>query len=140
MLIKIILVVILLCSMIIPVGGFLLSKRKEGGFKAALGCNLFFFFGTVVVADILLFSGNVQAAGEVTETAISNVEGWRYLAAALSTGLSCIGAGIAVASAASAALGALSEDSSVMGKALIFVALAESIALYGLLISFSILG
>ena len=59
---KIILVLILLCSMIIPVGGFLLSKRKEGGFKAALGCNLFFFFGTLLVADILLFSGNVQAA------------------------------------------------------------------------------
>ena len=123
--------------MIIPVGGFLLSKRREGGFKAALGCNIFFFFGTVLVADILLFGGNVQAAGEA---AVSNVEGWRYLAAALSTGLSCIGAGIAVASAASAALGALSEDSSIMGKALIFVALAESIALYGLLISFSILG
>lgn len=134
---KMILVVILLCSMIIPVGGFLLSKRKEGGFKAALASNLFFFFGTVLVADILLFSGNVQAAGEVAE---AGVEGWRYLAAALSTGLSCIGAGIAVASAASAALGALSEDSSIMGKALIFVALAESIALYGLLISFSILG
>lgn len=134
---KILLVVVLLCSMIIPVGGFLLSKRREGGFKAALGCNIFFFFGTVLVADILLFGGNVQAAGEA---AVSNVEGWRYLAAALSTGLSCIGAGIAVASAASAALGALSEDSSIMGKALIFVALAESIALYGLLISFSILG
>ncbi len=134
---KILLVVILLCSMIIPVGGFLLSKRRKGGFKAALGCNIFFFFGTVLVADILLFGGNVQAAGEA---AVSNVEGWRYLAAALSTGLSCIGAGIAVASAASAALGALSEDSSIMGKALIFVALAESIALYGLLISFSILG
>lgn len=134
---KILLVVILLCSMIIPVGGFLLSKRREGGFKAALGCNIFFFFGTVLVADILLFGGNVQAAGEA---AVSNVEGWRYLAAALSTGLSCIGAGIAVASAASASLGALSEDSSIMGKALIFVALAESIALYGLLISFSILG
>ena len=134
---KIILVMILLCSMIIPVGGFLLSKRKKGGFKAALASNLFFSFGTVLVADILLFSGNVQAAGEAAE---ASVEGWRYLAAALSTGLSCIGAGIAVASAASAALGALSEDSSIMGKALIFVALAESIALYGLLISFSILG
>ncbi len=130
---KIILVVILLCSMVIPVGGFLLGKRKEGGFKAALA-------STVLVADILLFSGNVQAAGEAAEAAASSVEGWRYLAAALSTGLSCIGAGIAVASAASAALGALSEDSSIMGKALIFVALAESIALYGLLISFSILG
>ena len=136
MIIKIILVVILLCSMIIPIGGFLLSKRKEGGFKAALGCNVFFFFGTLLIADILMFRGDVQAAGE----AAANAESWRYLAAALSTGMSCIGAGIAVASAASAALGALSEDSSIMGKALIFVALAESIALYGLLISFSILG
>lgn len=136
---KIILAAILLCSIIIPIGGFLLSKRKEGGFKAALICNLFFFFGTVLVADILLFSGNVQAAGEAAE-AVSNAEGWRYIAAALSTGISCIGAGIAVASAASAALGALSEDPGIMGKALIFVALAESIALYGLLISFSILG
>ena len=136
---KIILVLILLCSMIIPVGGFLLSKRKEGGFKAALGCNVFFLFGTLLAADILMFRGDVQAAGEAAE-AVSNAESWRYIAAALSTGMSCIGAGIAVASAASAALGALSEDSSIMGKALIFVALAESIALYGLLISFSILG
>lgn len=138
MITKVLLVVILLSSIIFPVGGFLLGKKKEGGFKAALACNLFFFFGTLVVADILLFSGRVQAASG--ETAEAAVEGWRYLAAALSTGLSCIGAGIAVASAASAALGALSEDSSIMGKALIFVALAESIALYGLLISFSILG
>ena len=76
-----------------------------------------------------------------TEAAAARSKGGgRYIAAALSTGIACIGAGIAVASAASAALGALSEDSSIMGKALIFVALAESIALYGLLISFSILG
>lgn len=136
---KIIIVAILLSSIIVPFGGFLLSKKKEGGFKAALASNMFFFFGTVMVADVLLFSGNVQAAGEAAQAAAST-EGWRYMAAALSTGLSCIGAGIAVASAASAALGALSEDSSIMGKALIFVALAESIALYGLLISFSILG
>ncbi len=69
MITKIILVVILLCSMIIPVGGFLLSKRKEGGFKAALASNIFFFFGTVLVADVLLFNGNVQAAGEAAQAA-----------------------------------------------------------------------
>ena len=137
MITKIILVLILISSILFPVGAFLFSKKKKGGFKAALGFNLFFFFGTLVVSDILLFSGKVQAASQVSQ---ASAEGWRYLAAALSTGLSCIGAGIAVASAASAALGALSEDSSIMGKALIFVALAESIALYGLLISFSILG
>ena len=61
-------------------------------------------------------------------------------AAALVTGLSCIGGGIAVASAASAALGAISEDSSVLGKSLIFVGLAEGVCLYGLIISFMILG
>ena len=63
-----------------------------------------------------------------------------YFAAALSTGLSCVGGGIAVASAASAALGAISEDSSALGKSLIFVGLAEGVCLYGLIISFMILG
>ena len=58
---------------------------------------------------------------------------------ALVTGLSCIGGGIAVASAASAALGAISEDSSVLGKSLIFVGLAEGVCLYGLIISFMII-
>ena len=52
----------------------------------------------------------------------------------------CIGGGIAVASAASAALGAISEDSSILGKSLIFVGLAEGVCLYGLIISFMILG
>ena len=55
------------------------------------------------------------------------------------TVLSCIGSGYAVASSASAALGALSEDSSVFGKALIFVALAEGIAIWGFIVAFLIL-
>lgn len=135
---KIILIVILAISMGVPYLGYRLGRKKAGCTKASLALGILMFFGTVVVADMMLFSGNVYAAD--AQTAASAVEGWRYLAAALSTGLSCIGAGVAVASAASAAIGALSEDSSIMGKALIFVALAESIALYGLLISFSILG
>ena len=79
-----------------------------------------------------VFAASDSAAGLAT--------GMGYLAAALVTGLSCIGGGIAVASAASAALGAISEDQSVLGKSLIFVGLAEGIALYGLIISFMILG
>lgn len=136
---RIILVITLLLSIIIPFGAFLLSEKKKGGFKSALISNAFFFFGTLVIADILLFSGKISAA-EATTVAASSSDGLRYIAAALSTGLSCIGGGIAVASAASAALGAISEDSSIMGKALIFVALAEGIALYGLIVSFTILG
>lgn len=136
---KIILTAILIFSMGIPFGGYLLGKKKTGSTKASLALGILVFFGTLVVSDMLLFGGHIYAADTGAATA-ATVDGWRYLAAALSTGLSCIGAGVAVASAASAAIGALSEDSSIMGKALIFVALAESIALYGLLISFSILG
>lgn len=136
---RIILVITLILSIIIPFGAFLLSAKKKGGFKASLACNSFFFFGTLIIADILLFSGKISAAETEAAVAASS-DGFRYIAAALSTGLSCIGGGIAVASAASAALGAISEDSSIMGKALIFVALAEGIALYGLIVSFTILG
>ena len=62
------------------------------------------------------------------------------LGAALATGISGIGGGIAVAAGAPAAIGATSEDPKAFGKALIFVALGESIALYGLVISIMILG
>lgn len=139
---QITIVITLILSIIIPFGSFLISKKKsKGGLKATLACNSFFFFATLIIADIMLFSGKVSAAeAETAVSAASSVDGWKYIAAALSTGLSCIGGGIAVASAASAALGAMSEDSSIMGKALIFVALAEGIALYGLIVSFTILG
>jgi len=136
---KIVIVLTLLCSIIIPFGAFLFSKKSKGGLKATLGFNAFLFFGTLVIANVLMFSGKVSAATTATAVA-SATDGWKYMAAALSTGLSCIGGGIAVASAASAALGAISEDSSIMGKSLIFVALAEGIALYGLIVSFTILG
>ncbi|MBW7573546.1 ATP synthase subunit C [Caproiciproducens faecalis] len=74
-----------------------------------------------------------------TGTAASNSTGMGLIAAALVTGLAGIGGGIAVAAAAPAAIGATSEDPKAFGKALIFVALGEGIALYGLLISILIL-
>ncbi|HKL99012.1 MAG TPA: ATP synthase subunit C [Mobilitalea sp.] len=139
---QIVIVIALILSIVIPFGSFLISKKRtKGGLKVTIACNAFFFFATLIIADIMLFSGKVSAAeAETAVAAASSVDGWKYIAAALSTGLSCIGGGIAVASAASAALGAMSEDSSIMGKALIFVALAEGIALYGLIVSFTILG
>ena len=48
-------------------------------------------------------------------------------------------AGTAVASAAPAAIGAVSEDPKAFGKAIIFVVLGEGIAIYGLLISILII-
>lgn len=66
-------------------------------------------------------------------------KGLGLIAAALAVGISGIAGGIAVAAAAPAAIGATSEDPKAFGKAIIFVALAEGIALYGLLTSILIL-
>ena len=64
---------------------------------------------------------------------------WGFLAAALAAGLSSLGAGIAVASVGSAAIGALAEKPELLGRTLILVGLAEGIAIYGLIVSILIL-
>ena len=133
----------LILSILLPFGSFLIGERNRGRYKTSLAVNCFFFFGTLLLAMIIAFTGNgsVAAAADAAANKASNLStGMGYLAAAFVTGLSCIGGGIAVASAASAALGAISEDQSVLGKSLIFVGLSEGIALYGLIISFMILG
>ena len=138
---KIVFIAALILSIIIPFGYYLLGRETtRNRYKRAIGTNAFFFFGAFAIASIMLLGGpDVQAAESVaSDTGFAT--GLGYLAAALVTGLSCIGGGIAVASAASAALGAISEDSSVLGKSLIFVGLAEGVCLYGLIISFMILG
>ncbi len=62
-----------------------------------------------------------------------------YMGAALATGLSSIGAGIAVSHVGAAAIAAISEKPEMLGRVLIFVGLAEGIAIYGLIISFIII-
>ncbi|HKJ76420.1 MAG TPA: ATP synthase subunit C [Gammaproteobacteria bacterium] len=64
---------------------------------------------------------------------------WGYMAAALATGLSSLGAGYAVAAVGSAGVGAIAEKPELFGRILILVGLAEGIAIYGLIISVLIL-
>lgn len=116
--------------------GFKLQGKKM---KAAIGVNLFSFFGLMLAFAACVITGSVDAFAAGADAAAASADGMKYLGAALSTGLACVGAGIAVSSSASAALGAISEDPQIMGKSLIFVALAEGIALYGLIISLLIL-
>ena len=136
---QIILAVALVLSIIVPFGYYFIGEKSRGRYKTTIATNAFFFFGTMLVAAMVMFAGSssVQAA---TGADAGIATGLGYIAAALVTGLSCIGGGIAVASAASAALGAISEDQSILGKSLIFVGLAEGVALYGLIISFMIIG
>ena len=79
----------------------------------------------------------VQASGKLLSTGISN--GGGFIGAGLAMGLAAIGAGIAVAYVGAAVVGSITEKPENMGKMLIFLGLAEGIAIYGLLIAIMIL-
>ena len=84
----------------------------------------------------LLSPSTALAAGQ---DAAAASDPYVTLAAALSTGLAAIGAGWAVNSTGAAAVGTIAEKPESFGRALIFVGLAEGIAIYGLIISFMLL-
>ncbi len=135
----ILLFVALILSFAVPFGAYAMGEKSKGRYKKALIINLATYVGIILFGTIFGFTSTAQAA-EAGSQASGLASGLGYIAAALSVGLSGIGGGIAVSSAASAALGAISEDSSVFGKSLIFLGLAEGVALYGLIIAFMILG
>ena len=124
-------------SVIDPYALYRATDRKKG--RECLLMNTISFFSVLAVALIVTLGGGIGALAAGEADGVSVGMGLRYIGAALSTGLSGIGGGVAVASAASAAIGAMSENENIMGKTLIFVALAEGIALYGLVISILIL-
>jgi len=102
---------------------------------------------------MVLFGGVENAVAQTegdTETAMHSESesksasgsafGLGLLAAAISTSVSAVAAGIAVSIVGSAAMGAVAEKPEIMGRSIIFVGLAEGIAIYGLIISIMILG
>ena len=80
---------------------------------------------------------SVSAAGLAAQQ--GTVDQYATLAAGLAVGLGSIGAGIAVSSTGAAAVGAIAEKPEAFGRALIFVGLAEGIAIYGLIIAILVL-
>ena len=110
-----------------------LGRKKV---KKALKINLGVFIPVMMGALIV----NIPSVARGAQTVSANpAAGLGYLAAGLSTGLATIGAGFAVGSVGSSALGAVSENPKILGKTLIFVGLGEGIAIYGLIISIMIL-
>jgi V/A-type H+-transporting ATPase subunit K len=95
----------------------------------------------IVLSVFLVTAARAQSGGESARSkADSQNQGLAFLAAAAATGFGCIGAGIAVAYVGAAAVGAVGEKPEVAGRTLIFVGLAEGVAIYGLIIAIMILG
>ncbi|MFV9677133.1 MAG: ATP synthase subunit C [Methanosarcinales archaeon] len=88
---------------------------------------------------LLLIAGvGIAAAAEDVAVSVSGVtdSGWIAIAAAITMAGSALAAGWAISTTGVAAAGATAEKPEVFGRVLIFVALAEAIAIYGLLIAF----
>lgn len=143
-----ILIVAILVGLVplIPAVIFFLRDRKNEPVKATrklmFGLNGFNAIVGLMVAGFglvwLASPSTVMAAG-LQEAAAAAPDAFVSLAAGLSTGLACIGAGIAVASTGAAAIGVIAEKPESFGRSLIFVGMAEGVAIYGLIISFMIL-
>ena len=132
---------------------FIAVKNRFSGksIKKPLKMNIAVFAVLVVLISVLCVnvfaaekpSASNDAAAVSTEAqaqpAADNSKGLGLLAAGLVTGLAGIGGGIAVAAGAPAAIAATAENPKSFGKSIIFVALGESIALYGVVISILIL-
>jgi len=106
-----------------------------------LAMLLTFVAGTFAAATSLLLWWPDAMAAQATAAAGVSPEamGWGFVGAAFATGLSAVGAGIAVGHVGAAAIGAIAEKPELFGRLLILVGLAEGIAIYGLIVSILIL-
>ena len=139
---KIVLFILGTVLLFLPLITIAIRRLTGASARHALLGNIAMFCGLFIVTAVCGFGGAASAAETGAAAAAASdglATGLKYLGAALAVGLSGIGGGLAVASSASAALGAISENDSVFGKSLIFVGLAEGVALYGLIIALVLL-
>lgn len=147
--------IIIIPAFVLMLSAFFTFKKRMEGKPAGktMRVNLATFLVLIVMVGVFTFAASaengapaqaqndtaVSQEAEQEDEASSSAKGLGLLAAGLVTGLAGIGGGIAVAAGAPAAIAATSEDPKSFGKSLIFVALGESIALYGVVISILIL-
>lgn len=132
------LIVALFCVPLIPI---FMGKVSVNNAKYRVVLQICLFAAVfMTVAVFGLGNGVIHAEEAAAASAGNNLsQGLGYIAAAIAVGCSALGAAFAVAAAAPAAIGAISENPANFGKAMIFVALAEGCAIYGLLIAILIL-
>ncbi len=100
---------------------------------------VFLVFGLIAAAVAAAPGAESEGAAAKAQPVEKSDTAWIVMSAAIVVGISCLGAAYAVGHVGSAAMGAASERPELMGRALIFVGLAEGIAIYGLIIGIMLL-
>ncbi|HOP62408.1 MAG TPA: ATP synthase subunit C [Spirochaetota bacterium] len=112
--------------------------NKKGLFLKAV------FYMIAGAGTALFFAAAASGAETGAEGAVEMVktENGRALfayAAVAAVGLSCITSAYALARIGTAAMGAMSEKPEIGGRALVFLGMAEGIAIYGLIVAIMLL-
>lgn len=118
--------------------GWALRGRTVRAPKRVLGGAVVALWGLLVAGAIMTLFPEGAAAADGATAGLG--AGIGFMGASLATGLACLGAGIAVAVVGAAALGVVGEKPSMLGTTLIYLGLAEGIAIYGVIVSLLILG
>ncbi|MBL3593414.1 MAG: ATPase [Synergistaceae bacterium] len=130
------LVLLVTVSLATIVFGFRLHRRPSGAPRRVLATALSAGFIALCAALVMVL---LEAPALAAEGAAAS-SGLGFIGASLATGMACLGAGIAVAMVGAAALGAVAEKPELLGTTLIYLGLAEGIAIYGVIVSLLILG
>jgi V/A-type H+/Na+-transporting ATPase subunit K len=143
--IKIVIVTLATLIPLAPIVMYFVSLRSTNPLKATKDLvfafksyNAFLVLMALGIGAVWLISPQtvLAASAFAQETA---ADPYASLAAGISTGLAALGAGVAVSGTGAAAIGAIAEKPEALGRSLIFVGLAEGVAIYGLLIAFLVL-
>ena len=115
------------------------DTNRKSALALPLALTMLALAAAVGATALALLAPPALAQGATASRLPPEVWTWGLLSAALATGLSSLAAGYAVAKLGTAAVGALAEKPDLFGRLLIFVGLAEGIAIYGVIISILIL-
>ena len=130
------------------------TMKSTGNAKRALRKHFAVLVAGIVLCAAFTLTAAAAGASDAAESETAQTEqteqteaagsgaglatGLGFIGAALSIGLAGIGGGLALSAGAPAAIGAVAENPKSFGKSMIFVALGEAVAIYGLIIAFLI--
>ena len=86
------------------------------------------------------YAQDTQSGSQVVTKEMADIQKFGLIAAAIAFGFGAIGAGIAIANVGAAAMGAIGEKPEIASQALIFIALAEGLVVFGFITALMILG
>jgi V/A-type H+/Na+-transporting ATPase subunit K len=112
-------------------------------FKQQISMRLLIMLSVMAIISLGALTGLfAQETTQAADVAVVNPEVQKFglLAAAIAFGLGAIGAGIAISHVGAAAMGAIGEKPEIAGQALIFIALAEGLVVFGFITALMILG